>query len=373
MAMTPEELQQGEAEFADAYAEDTQPAAEQSEDEAFGLTPEAEPEPEAGAEAGPLEAAVIDDAAAAGEVAGETATEAQGDEPGVDDGETRDADELQGEVNGSADGADSGAPGAATEEAVDMDKERQRLKSWEGRLKKIEAELAKKSVEPVIAEVAADEPVADALEQVADEAEAQGDDALDAAAEKAADAVESGELTAEQAMKQLAEDFGEDFVRMIEVIAGAKAKQAGESAAGERIGEIGKAVDEIIEDIVDNKARAHFEAIAAAHPDFDDIGRSEGFAKFVESSENADEARRIVASGSAKEIVKLLGDYKASLASSSADEAAAADEPAADPVVDQATEQQMSDAEGVRSSGMKLPEQPAPAATSYEDAWKEFA
>ncbi|HOW46166.1 MAG TPA: hypothetical protein P5305_04105 [Rubrivivax sp.] len=383
MALKPEQIKQAEADYAAAFDEDMQSGPEPTEDEAFGLGAEPAAEQPAAAQE-PVDIAAAAEAEPAVGPGEQTAAEAQGDEPGAEEGEPRDAAEMGGETNGSAEGADQAV--AVTVEAADLDKERQRLKSWEGRLRKIEADLkAKADAEASAAPVETNGPVtdgtntesqaADALEQVADQAEGNGDTTLADGAEQAAEQVESGEMTATQAMKQLAEDFGEDFVRMIEVIAAAKAREAGAGAAAEKIGELGGTVDEIIADIRDGKARAHFSAIASAHPDFDEIGRSEGFAQYVDSLEGdaQAEAMRVAGSGSADEIIKLLGDYKASLQGAPAEEIAAADEPAASPVVDQDTDQQLADAEGVRSSGMKLPETPAPGATSYEDAWKEFS
>jgi hypothetical protein len=40
-------------------------------------------------------------------------------------------------------------------------------------------------------------------------------------------------------------------------------------------------------------------------------------------------------------------------------------------IVDEVSDEQLDAAEGVRSTGMKLPEQPA-ASAGYEDAWKDF-
>lgn len=366
MQMTPEQQKKDEAAYAAAFDEDMAPAREQTDDEAFGLAEPAaeqaaEPAPAAQA-AEPPAAPVADDSAAAGEPAGQTAVEEAGEAPDADESASSAAPDSVGEEGAEAPVAeiDIAAP------ASDIEKERQRLKSWEGRLKKIQAELDAKgaTVEPAATE---------ALEEVGEQAEQQGDEALGDAATQAADKVEDGSMTAEQAMKQLAEDFGEDFVRMIEVIASAKAKEAGASAAGEKVGELGKSINEIVDHISDREARAHFKQIADAHPDFQDIGKSEGFAAYVNGLPNADGAKRIVTSGSADEINKLLSDYKASQKGDSPEELAAADEPAANPVVDEATSAQMDDAEGVRSTGMKLPETPAAASGSYEDAWNEFA
>ena len=344
MAITQDELKQEGDDYAAAFNEDTQPAAEQSEDEAFGLDVEAAaaggdaPAPNEG------EAAEGEAPAVAVVIAGEPAEgEGGGDAP------------AEGGMDIHGDYGTGSADEPAGADGFDPAKERQRLKSWEGRLKALEAQLkgSKTEVEPAASE---------ALEEVADDAEASGDTQLADAAEQAADAVESGEMTTEQAMKMLADDFGEDFVKMIEVIATAKAREAGGAAAAEKVGEIGRTVDEIINDIVDTKTRTHFERIAEKHPDFAEINDSPTFQAWAAEDP---ERQRIAQSGSAKEIIGMLGEYKAS-AGSKPEPEAEVPVAGADPEVTAA----MDDAEGVRSSGMRLPEQPTPS--GYEDAWDKF-
>ncbi len=321
--------------YADAFNEDSPAPAEPSEDEAFGLTPPAEDKPaepeesEPAAEETPAVAVVVAAPASETETPAEDAAE-PAEEP-----------------------ADKGAP-------IDLAKETQRLKSWEGRLKKMEADL-----KAAAAKAPSPEPVqetaAEALEDVGEQAEEAGKPELAEAAEEAADKVESGELTVERAMKMLSEDFGQDFVRMIEVIASAKAAEAGGKAAEGRFAEVGKTIEDVINSIVDDKARAHFEAIADAHPDFDEISQNPQFGEFVKSYPNGES---IAEKGSARQITKMLDAFKAQ-AQKPAEEAPAPAAPAMeDPAADAA--------EGVRSSGMRLPEQPKPAASDYEAAWKDF-
>jgi hypothetical protein len=151
---------------------------------------------------------------------------------------------------------------------------------------------------------------------------------------------------------------------MIEAIATAKAREAGTQVVGELKG----TVDEIIGDIVDTKAKAHFERIADAHPDFNEIGESEEFKTFIESmpEDQKGAALNTIANGSAKAIVSLLNNFKA------ANKAGAADlTEAKESIVDEVSEDQMDAAEGVRSSGMKLPDQPQKA-DDYASAWDQF-
>lgn len=257
-----------------------------------------------------------------------------------------------GEAPDAAAPTDAAGPAA---EQVDIAKETQRLKSWEGRLRAMEAKL--KAAEPGPTGDG-EQAAGEALEQVA---ETTADPELEQAAEQMAEAVESGEMTASQAMKQLAEDFGEDFVRMIEAVAVAKAREAGERIVGERVGELSKTVDQIIDNLVDDKSRAHFKAIADKHPDFNDVGQSPEFKSYIDSLPEAQraEAQRVASGGSSDEVIKLLDGYKASQTKAPSQE-------------DTPNEDAMDAAEGVRSSGLVLPEVPEPASDDYEGAWEKF-
>ena len=247
-------------------------------------------------------------------------------------------------------------PQPASPTQPDLEKEVQRLKSWEGRLKAMEAKIKGGSSQPE--GDAGSEPgsdaVGEALERVSDQTE---NPALEEAASEMAEAVESGEMTASQAMKQLAEDFGEDFVKMIEAVATAKAREAGEKVIGEKVGELSKTVDEIIDSLVDDKSRAHFKAIADKHPDFNDVGQSPEFKSYIESLPEAEraQAQQVVSGGSSEEVIKLLDGFKASSSKAPSQEDTSADDA-------------MDAAEGVRSSGLVLPDAPEPAADGYAGA-----
>lgn len=368
MQIDPEEQARSEADYAAAF-EEIDPAMAQVDQEPG----EQAVEQPADAANTPVDiAASVDagvaDTAAAGTPAGQTAVEAQGDQ-------------VDNEAEPVRAGGESGEQAVEAAQADDeIEKERQRLRSWEGRLKKAEADLKAKTDAAAATKPEANGPVNDgsntesttssALENLSNDAAGDGNTELGEAAQQAADAVASGDLTPEQAMRQLAEDFGEDFVRMIEVIASAKAKAAGADAAAEKVGEIGKTVEELVADVSDSKAKAHFRAIGKAHPDFIEVGQSEGFRDFIgglDEKAKAD-AERVVKTGTAAEIVKLLDGYKEARKAKTEADLADDPRPAADPVV----EQQMDAAEGVRSTGMSLPAQPRPSATSYEEAWAEF-
>lgn len=360
MEISEEDRQRAEAEYAAAF-QDMEPGAAAG---AEGIEDEQQVDPNQGK---PVDIAnAVSDTAAAGEKAGQTTEEAAGD-AGTSDGDPP-------RENGGA-AADTATPDPEPED--DIEKERQRLRSWEGRLRAQQAELDRKAAEknPAAAE---DEPGekesagSENLEAAAAQANADGNTELADAAAAAAEAVESGELTPEQAMKQLEEDFGPDFVRMIAIIAKAQAADVGSKVADEKVGKVAKTVEELATDVQGTKAREHFRTIESAHPDFRDIGKSKEFAAFVESLPEKDraDAERIKAKGSATEVIGLIDKYKAkqSAEKKRQDEAAAEEERKRA----EKREQQLADAEGVRSSGIALPQQPKPAPDSYEAAWEQF-
>jgi uncharacterized FlaG/YvyC family protein len=349
---TIDQMNEDEKAYAAAFDEDQAPAAGMTEDQEFG-TGEV---PETPAPAQDTEM-MSEDAGNASE--GESPAMAI-----VVDGDEMEAEMQNAGAKDSAVAAADQGPVVAMEEGpakqpADMDKEVQRLKSWEGRLKAMEAKLKAAGADTQEEQT---EVVAEAIEKSADAADTPADEEK---VEQIADQVEEGQISIEQAMKQLSDDFGDEFVRVIEAIATAKAREAGSQVVGELKGTI----DEIIGDIVDTKAKAHFEKIADAHPDFNEIGESEEFKTFIESmpEEGKGAALDTIANGSAKSIIKLLNDFKA--ANQSAGPAELTE--AADSIVDEVSEDQMDAAEGVRSSGMKLPDAPQKA-DDYASAWDQF-
>jgi hypothetical protein len=294
MKTTPNQMQQDEQAYADAYDEEAAMPAEQSEDEAFGLVPEAASE-EDDYPNSPEEAMLAEDEAA--EPMAEPVAE-------------------------------------PVAEAPDSAKETQRLKSWEGRLKALEAQLKSSKSAP-------DDSGGDVM------GDGDGDEGIE----------DGGNPDLATAMKALSDDFGEGFTKMLIAIIDAKVGQANENVA--------KSVDEIINDIVDTKAKAHFEAIADKHPDFMDVADSPAFAEFIAAQEDAAKAQQVVDGGTSREINALLDAFKATQAQPEQQ-----GEPAEQ--VEQADDGSMDAAEGVRSTGMRLPMQPK-ASSDYADAWREFA
>lgn len=225
----------------------------------------------------------------------------------------------------------------------DAAKEAQRLRSWEGRLRKMEAELKAKGA-----------PEVDAIEDVAEKMEAKGDEAKAESVEELADQVKAGTKTAEQAARELADNFGEEFVSMIEMIASSVAERTGSKLVDEKIARVSQDVNDVIGHIADAETRKHFETIASAVPDFQDIAASEDFVNFTKSDPKKDQTAQ---GGSAQEVIALLKEFKAQR-QGAAEPTAKQEDPAMDA------------AEGIRSSGMVLPKEPV-MADDYASAWEE--
>lgn len=214
-------------------------------------------------------------------------------------------------------------------------------RSWEGRLRAREAEIKAKAA---------------ALEEKQAATSPAGDPDIETPAENA---TESAGDESDEAIRQLSDDFGPEFVGMIVKIAAKAAK----IMAGEQVAEVGQTVREMIDDINSSRAKRHFEDVFDAHPDFVEVSESVPFGAYVEALPDAEkaEAKRIIASGSAKEINRLLSAFKASVKETAT--AAPMDATEDDTDIDSA--------EGVRSTGMRLPTQPAAGKDDFSAAWDE--
>lgn len=247
-------------------------------------------------------------------------------------------------------------PEPTAEEVADAALEVQRLKSWEGRLKKQAAE--QKSRDDA-------EESARAARLASTTTETPGDDALTPkeAVGAIAEQVADGTLSVAEARKQIAADFGEDFVKMIQVMVAAQAAEVSNKAAAS----VKSEVDGIAKSLATVAEQAHFEKIEAAHPDFNDVRMDPAFAAFVEASDP--ENQRIASNGNAREVIKLVKTFKASQVAAPVPTPAPAEKakPAAAPEpegVDAAT--------GVRSGGLQLPVEKT-VNDDYDSAFAEAA
>ncbi|MDO9252625.1 MAG: hypothetical protein Q7U48_13880 [Hydrogenophaga sp.] len=331
---TSADLQNSEQEFNAAFDEPDAEVTEMGEEEAFGLDlPEGDSDTDA-AVALDSDDTMKTDAEAVNDEAEEMAEA---------DGAAADpAAEMPAE-----DGAEAEPTG---EEDMPTDpKELQRMKSWEGRLRAREKELEAKA-----AEIAA-------LSGGASEDEGMSEDPGEAVADLAA-AVDSGEMTAEAAMQTLSDDFGPEFAKMLQVLVAAEASKVGSKVSGD--------INSLVDAIKDDKTRSHFEAIADAHPDFNEVADSEDMKAYLDSLDEAGRAKaeQVAAAGSTRQVIRFLDGFKAW---SESQKAPAQEEPAQDEPAAEAADPAVDAAEGVRSTGLRLPEQPS-RNDDYETAWSKF-
>lgn len=219
--------------------------------------------------------------------------------------------------------------------ASDLEKERQRLKSWEGRLKALDAQLK-------------------AREQSGDSGVAADGAAPDV--EAATAAMETQPI--DEVMATLAEDFGDDFVAALTQVIESRAAEIAGKVADEKVSAVAGNVDQLVASLTDDKARNHFETIADAHPDFMEVAQSPEFKQWVESlGDKAEQAQAIIQGGSSRQVVKLLDEFKA------ASQAPQEDAPDA----------AMMAAQSVKGrGGMRLPAKPK-VSDDYEAAWNSFS
>lgn len=300
---TKDQLAAEDQQFGEGFAEDHAAPAAQSDEQAFGIDPEAVP--------AAAEAPVSDAPHGEMPVGGEEGVIAEGEPP----------------VEGAGEAAEL-PPESPAEEAAEPPAEvAAEGEDWEQKYKtlkgKYDAEVKGKSA-------GADEPAA-----------------------------EGGDMSAEDAMAKLAEDFGPEFVSMITAIASHEAKQA----AGDVTKEVSNDVQSIIAHLTDQGQKAHFEAIASKHPDFMDVDDSTEFKAWKESLEPEAKAavEEALAKGSASAVCDVLDQFKKT------------QEPDAAPKGDPFEEDDaaLDAAAGVRSSGggINLPENPSAGKGDFEDAW----
>lgn len=317
------------------------------------------------------EAFNADEAAGAGEGAGLDLEEAaEVSESGAEEAPEGAADAAAAPAAPAAAAAPAAPADAAGEAAEDPEKERQRLKSWEGRLRAEAARLAAEAEELAAKKSGGKaEATSEKLEKVSDKAAAGGSEGLAAAAAAAAEAVESGEMTPDEAMRQLEEDFGSEFTSMVKSIAAATAQQA--------VSEVSKQFESKFEEV---ELRRHFDTIAAAHPDYKQVSADEKFKAYIDALPAGDRetAMKVVEGGNAQQVISLLSDYKKAAAKPASDPAATDTKPSAGKAPAQADtpsgedDDAVASLEGVRSGGVRIPEKPAKADAGYEESWETF-
>ena len=324
MAIVKPGQQEAEAEeMAQAFNEDVPAPAEQTDDEAFGLTP---PD-QAGGETPGADTATM---------TAEGGEDAPPEVPAGNGGEEMPAEaEPMPEEPAPADGEVAMSP-----------EDEQRAKSWEGRLRKREEELAAREAELKAMEerMAGGEAAAEgetAAEEMA-EMESPGGDADDGMA--------GGEFESpEQAVAWATENFGPEFVKVIDLIVESRIKNG--------MGDVDSRLSGLLQRIEDRDVRDHFREIARAEPDFLAIVKSPEFGDWRAGHEQADHYAQVIQDGTADDVIAMLQAFKNSQTQV---DGTIVDDDAAD---------------GVRSTGagLVLPEEVSGAADDYLAAFKEFA
>jgi len=162
---------------------------------------------------------------------------------------------------------------------------------------------------------------------------------------------EGGEDEPTDARAALAEDFGPEFVSLMERFI----RDVVKGSVSEHLSPVQALVQSVIDDLRTERDVAHFKTIAAAHEDFMEIVESPEFKDWQGSLPEQEQAdmTRIADNGSAQEIIHMLTKFKQSKTSA---------EPADDSALD--------NAEGVRSGGLRLPAEPKQS-QDYAAAWNE--
>ena len=219
---------------------------------------------------------------------------------------------------------------ATTEESSDVaesPEDTQRRKSWEGRLKKMEEELkareaalASREAPAALADggkvenedgpVTLDEGAGDGTvtltnpEKYADGGEVDSLDSIrDEAMELAGDPEKLGAV-----LKTMIADYGREFV----VGAVALAAPLIDAKAEGYVKDFNGDLEGLVSEIQQSFSSMHRNAISDAHEDFEEVVEGEAFKEWLASLEEAQRAKaeQVVESGSAGQIIKLLGQFK---------------------------------------------------------------
>ena len=211
------------------------------------------------------------------------------------------------------------------EEEPETPEETQRRKSWEGRLKKMEedlkareAALAARETPETLADggKVEDEPIdvaegegngtvnVDDVEKYADGGDVDSLDSIKAEAmELAGDPEKLGAV-----LKTMIADYGREFVVGAVALAAPLIDAKAEGYANDFNGNL----ESLVSEIQQSFASMHRNAISDAHEDFEEVVEGEAFKEWLASLDEPQrvKADQVVESGSAGQIIKLLGQFK---------------------------------------------------------------
>ena len=203
--------------------------------------------------------------------------------------------EAQGEGEPVAEeAAEMASPEGGVDDGAMSPEDIQRQKSWEGRLKKREEELA----------------------------------AREAAVGSAPQEEMIGDAEIEDIKQRLSDDFGDEFVGMISKLAAYEAKKLAGESVQSAIAPVSGAIDEVIEQMREAFAKQHFQTIADAHEDWLDVANSAEFQGWLETLEagEQEQAQAVIDNGTTGQVIKLLTKYKEAINNGSAEESSEMDE-----------------------------------------------
>ena len=267
------------------------------------------------------------------------AAEGAGDEKTAAAVKLDDAGEAGAKPDGSTDLIDAVEGEGEADEPMSPE-DAQRQKSWEGRLKKREEELA-------------------AREAALAGQGATPDEGADTAGDEAPVESEGGEP---DLLAELSADYGEDFVKKIVELV----KKEVTGSATELVTPVAGRIDSMIDDVQKAFASMHFSSIADAHEDFEEIVEGAEFQGWLDSMPDDQKAaaQEVVERGSAGKVIRLLQQFKDSL--KTAEESAPAEQSPEDVWAEDA-------ATSVKGSApLKLPTRaPASPQDEYKRAWEE--
>jgi hypothetical protein len=254
-----------------------------------------------------------------------------------------------------AEPSDEGAPvdqpeeGSATGEMNDVPPEdMQRFKSWEGRLKKREAELAAR-------EAALQRKSGGEMESPAEEAAEGGQvelmisDGGGQADAEAATMSDHNEPTLAELLEEGRNDFGDRFILMVTKAAEEGARKIVEEMLGSKLGETEASVKALMDRIDAADQGEHMEYISDMHPDVADVVESDEFKQWIADKP---EMQACCEHGTKRAVVKMLNKFKEARKEANNDEA-------------------IDDLVAVQSSGVVIPETKK-GGDSFEAAWNEF-
>jgi Meckel syndrome type 1 protein len=217
---------------------------------------------------------------------------------------------------GDSEQTDGAAPNEPTEEAdaVETPEDAQRRKSWEGRLKKMEAELkaredalAARETQPA---ALADGGEVDLPTKDSGEPAVMDADSIDAIKSEAMELASSRKKLI-GVLRTMIEDYGREFVVGVVALAAPLIDAKAESYVNDFNGNLESLVSEIQQAF----SGMHRASIADAHEDFEQVVESDEFKAWMDGLDEAAKAKaeQVVDSGSAGQVVKLLGQFKDSL------------------------------------------------------------